>query len=78
MDNINNIELKIDMNKALSMLSERERLIVELRAAKYTLQDIGESQGVTRERIRDIEQRAYRKLRHPARARYIKDYNASR
>ena len=58
--------LSEDMRKALSTLTERER----------TLEEVGESFLVTRERIRQIEAKALRKLRHPARARYLQEYAA--
>jgi DNA-directed RNA polymerase, sigma subunit (sigma70/sigma32) len=41
---------------------------------EYTLEQIGKMFNVTRERIRQIETKAIRKLRHPARAKYLKDF----
>lgn len=63
----------------LGQLSEREETIVRLRyglsdGKVWKLGDIGKRFGITRERVRQIEQRAIRKLRHPLRAREIKDF----
>jgi RNA polymerase primary sigma factor len=56
----------------LSTLSERERVILELRHGlldhcPQTLEEVGRRFGVTRERIRQIESKAFRKMRHPTR-----------
>ena len=58
--------------------SEREREIIELRyglknGKKYTLEEVVKKYGVTRERIRQIEAKVLRKMRHPARAMYLKE-----
>jgi RNA polymerase primary sigma factor len=63
----------------LNTLSPRERRVVELRFGLegdklYTLSEIGQELGVTRERIRQIETKALRKLRHPSRAKQLRDF----
>lgn len=73
--------LSEDMRKALSTLTERERTVICMRFGLFdgrerTLEEVGESFLVTRERIRQIEAKALRKLRHPARARYLQEYAA--
>lgn len=73
--------LSEDMRKALSTLTERERTVICMRFGLFdgrerTLEEVGESFLVTRERIRQIEAKALRKLRHPARARYLQEYVA--
>ncbi len=58
---------------ALATLSEREREVIRLRfQKKMTLEQCGKEHGITRERIRQIEAKAIRKLRHPSRANMIK------
>ena len=64
--------LKDRLHEAIQTLGERERLIIEMRHgihnnAPQTLEQIGQRFGVTRERIRQIEAKALRKLRHPSR-----------
>ena len=71
--------LKLQVEGVLNSLSPRERRVVELRFGLegdrlYTLSEIGEELGVTRERIRQIESKALRKLRHPSRAQRLRDY----
>jgi RNA polymerase primary sigma factor len=63
----------------LDLLSEREREVLQLRFGlddgRYrTLDEVGREFKVTRERIRQIESKALRKLRHPSRSRKLKDY----
>lgn len=63
----------------LSTLTEREAKILRLRfglhnGRSYTLEEVGQKFGLTRERIRQIEGRALRRLRHPRRSRQLKDY----
>ena len=67
------------MRDALQALSERERKVLELRyglvdGRDHTLAEVGARFNVTRERIRQIESRALRKLRNPARSRVLRDY----
>jgi RNA polymerase primary sigma factor len=71
--------LKDKMEEILSTLSPREARILRLRfglddGTSYTLEEVGQKFGLTRERIRQIEGRALRQLRHPTRARQLKDY----
>jgi RNA polymerase primary sigma factor len=71
--------LRLQVESVLNSLTPRERRVVELRFGLdgdklYTLSEIGEELGVTRERIRQIEAKALRKLRHPSRARRLRDY----
>jgi len=71
--------LKEQMQDALHSLSERERRVLELRfglvdGRSRTLEEVGEEFRVTRERIRQIEAKALRKLRHPIRSRKLRDY----
>lgn len=69
-------ELTDAIDKALSSLSNREKRVLELRFGlhgerKHTLEEIGRGFGVKGERIRQIESKALRKLRHPSRSRHI-------
>jgi len=71
--------LRMQVEGVLETLSPRERRVVELRFGLegdklYTLSEIGQELGVTRERIRQIETKALRKLRHPSRARRLRDF----
>jgi len=63
----------------LTSLSERERRVLQLRfgledGRSRTLEEVGREFHVTRERIRQIEAKALRKLRHPSRSRKLRDY----
>jgi RNA polymerase primary sigma factor len=71
--------LRDTLDQLLSTLSPREARILRLRFGlqdghDHTLEEVGDRFGVTRERIRQIEQRALRRLRHPRRSRRLKDY----
>jgi RNA polymerase primary sigma factor len=71
--------LKEQVQAALSVLTERERQVLEMRfglrdGKDYTLEEVGRYFRVTRERIRQIEAKALRKLRHPTRSRHLRDY----
>ncbi|HMQ50821.1 MAG TPA: RNA polymerase sigma factor RpoD [Anaerolineae bacterium] len=71
--------LKEQLNEILSQLSDRERKVLEMRfgltdGQGRTLEEVGSEFGVTRERIRQIEAKALRKLRHPIRSRKLRDY----
>jgi RNA polymerase primary sigma factor len=71
--------LKEQVQNALSVLTERERQVLEMRfglldGKDYTLEEVGKYFNVTRERIRQIESKALRKLRHPTRSRHLRDY----
>ena len=63
---------QIDM--ALQSLTERERNVVTKRSEGWTLKAIGAELGVQAERVRQIEAKALRKLRHPSRSRRLEDY----
>ncbi|MDP1714701.1 MAG: sigma-70 family RNA polymerase sigma factor [Anaerolineales bacterium] len=71
--------LREQVRHALEALSEREREVLELRfglknGKEHTLEEVSRYFDVTRERIRQIEAKALRKLRHPARSRELRDY----
>jgi len=71
--------LQHDLHCALESLTERERKVIELRfglvdGRERTLEEVGTEFKVTRERIRQIEAKALRKLRHPTRSRILREY----
>lgn len=71
--------LKKDIEGVLSSLTPREAKVIELRfglkdGRQRTLEEVGREFNVTRERIRQIEAKALRKLRHPSRAKLLRDY----
>jgi RNA polymerase primary sigma factor len=71
--------LKEQIRGALSVLNTREREVLEMRfglsdGQEHTLEEVGKHFGVTRERIRQIEAKALRKLRHPNRSHPLRDY----
>ncbi|MCZ6681077.1 MAG: sigma-70 family RNA polymerase sigma factor [Candidatus Poribacteria bacterium] len=66
------------LEKVLGTLTPREAIVIKLRygltdGAEHTLADIGEQLGISRERVRQVEADALRKLRHPVRAQYLKE-----
>ncbi len=71
--------LRAEVDLILDTLSPRERRVLQLRfglleGQERTLEEVGKRFGVTRERIRQIEAKALRKLRHPSRSKKLKDY----
>jgi RNA polymerase primary sigma factor len=71
--------LKAQIVTVLGSLTKRERKVLQLRfgledGRSRTLEEVGREFGVTRERIRQIETKALRKLRHPSRSKKLKDY----
>jgi RNA polymerase primary sigma factor len=71
--------LKEELNNVLATLTEREEKVLRLRFGLddgqcRTLEEVGQIFGVTRERIRQIEAKALRKLKHPSRSRKLKDF----
>ncbi len=71
--------LKEQVEDVLASLTGRERRVLQLRfglddGRSRTLEEVGKEFGVTRERIRQIEAKALRKLRHPSRSKKLKDY----
>lgn len=75
----NNQLLKDEINLVLEGLTEREEKVLRLRFGLYdgktrTLEEVGKEFNVTRERIRQIEAKALRKLKHPSRSKRLKDF----
>ena len=71
--------LKEKIMEALDSLTPREASVIKMRFGLIdgrvrTLEEVGEEFNITRERIRQIEAKALRKLRHPSRSRKLKDY----
>ncbi len=78
-DATSNALLAEALSEILNTLTEREADVLRLRFGMYdgkthTLEEVGQIFGVTRERIRQIENKAIRKLRHPSRAKKIRDF----
>ena len=78
-DATSNTLLAEALDEILQTLTEREADVLRMRFGMYdgrthTLEEVGQIFGVTRERIRQIENKAIRKLRHPSRAKKIKDF----
>ena len=74
-----NFILKEQINKVLATLTERESRVIKYRFGledgwQRTLEEVGQKFGVTRERIRQIEAKALRKLRHPSRSKKLKEF----
>ena len=71
--------LKEQVGDVLDSISQRERRVLQLRfgledGRSRTLEEVGREFGVTRERIRQIEAKALRKLRHPTRSKKLRDF----
>lgn len=67
------------IKKVIGTLSEREEKVIIYRfglmdGRERTLEEVGQILGVTRERVRQIEAKAFRKLKHPSRSKYLKDF----
>jgi len=78
-DATSNQLLKEQLHAILGSLSERERAVLEMRfglkdGEAHTLEEVGRAFGVTRERVRQIESKALRKLRHPGYRRKLRDF----
>ena len=73
-----NESLSTEVERALSTLTERERDIIKLffgiNCQEMTLEEIGEKFGLTRERVRQIKEKAIRRLRHSSRSKLLKTY----
>ncbi|HET7442472.1 MAG TPA: sigma-70 family RNA polymerase sigma factor, partial [Terriglobales bacterium] len=72
-DAVINVNLKEQMAQVLRTLTAREEKVIKMRfgledGSEHTLEEVGQSFAVTRERIRQIEAKALRKLRHPSRS----------
>ncbi len=78
-DQTSNQLLKEQLSSILDSLNERERAVLEMRfglkdGEAHTLEEVGQAFGVTRERVRQIESKALRKLRHPGHRRKLRDF----
>ena len=78
-DAVININLKEMTEQVLNMLTPREERVIKMRfgledGTQHTLEEVGQKFGVTRERIRQIEAKALRKLRHPSRSRQLRAF----
>ncbi len=73
-----NESLSTEVERALATLTERERDIIRLffgiNCQEMTLEEIGEKFGLTRERVRQIKEKAIRRLRHSSRSKLLKTY----
>ena len=74
-----NINLKEQTESVLKTLTPREEKVIKMRfglddGSEHTLEEVGQSFAVTRERIRQIEAKALRKLRHPSRSRKLRAF----
>jgi RNA polymerase primary sigma factor len=80
-DAVINLNLRAQTAQVLKSLSPREEQVIKMRfglddGSEHTLEEVGQSFAVTRERIRQIEAKALRKLRHPSRSRKLKVFVA--
>jgi RNA polymerase primary sigma factor len=71
--------LKTEIERALKSLTDREAEVIKLyfglnREHSYTLEEIGERFNLTRERVRQIKEKAIRRLRHASRSKNLKSY----
>ena len=78
-DAVINLNLRAQTSQVLRSLSPREEKVIKMRfgladGSEHTLEEVGQRFAVTRERIRQIEAKALRKLRHPSRSRRLKDF----
>ena len=78
-DAVINVNLKEQCSKVLTTLTPREEKVLRMRfgvgdGSEHTLEEVGKTFAVTRERIRQIEAKALRKLRHPSRSRKLKSF----
>lgn len=79
-DGIAALALSETIQDLLNTLTEREAAVLRMRYGMYdgrthTLEEVGHIFGVTRERVRQIEHKAIRRLRHPSRSKYLRDYH---
>ena len=79
-DGILNFEYIEQIAEVLHTLSPREEQVIRMRfgladGVPHTLEDVGAYFNITRERIRQIEAKAIRKLRHPSRSKLLRDYH---
>jgi RNA polymerase primary sigma factor len=78
-DAVINLNLKVQTTSVLKTLTPREEKVIKMRfglddGSEHTLEEVGQSFAVTRERIRQIEAKALRKLRHPSRSRKLRAF----
>lgn len=78
-DTVANVDLKKRVREILKTLSPREEKVIKMRfgidvASEHTLEEVGKDFSVTRERIRQIEVKALRKLRHPSRSKKLESF----